>query len=53
MMPKMGHPLPRLGLEMGARENGDGLAMISQDFDDNRGQSTCLQIDPFLLANRA
>ena len=51
-MPKMGHPYPRLGFEMGTALDGDRLYVISPDFEENPGQSMGLRNGPILLANR-
>ena len=46
------NPSSRLGFEMGHRENGDAVSMISPDFEENNGQPMSLQSTPILLANR-
>ena len=52
MAPKKGNPKPRLALEMGPREGGDGLSVIFPDFEENHGQPMYLQSDTFASANR-
>ena len=49
---EMGNPSSRLGFEMGPRENGDAMSMISPDFEENNGHPMSLRSIPFLLANR-
>ena len=53
VMPKMGHPLPRLGFEMWTRPDCDRVSAIFPDFEGNRAQSMGLRSGAlFLLANR-
>ena len=43
MMPKMGHPLPRLGFEMWTPPDCDRVSAIFPDFEENHGQSMGLR----------